>query len=152
TRQDAGAPGISFAIFSFTFLMIVREGMETVIFLRAVNFTTSEMLSFLGGIIGLVLAVLFGVFFVRGSIRVDLGRFFKITGIVLLLFVVQLVIGGIHEFGEGGLFEIGPREMAIVGPIVNYNALFLIGILLIPFLMLVIPSRPKAVPEAVSHA
>lgn len=152
TRQDAGGIGISFAIFSFTFLMIVREGMETVIFLRAVNFTTSALLSFLGGIIGLVLAVLFGVFFVRGSIRVDLGRFFKITGIVLMLFVVQLVIGGIHELGEGGLFEIGPREMAIVGPIVNYNALFLIGILLIPFLMLVIPPRVKTTAESASQA
>ncbi len=128
------------ALFLFTFLMIFREGIETVIFLSAVNFTTDALLSFLGGIVGLVLAVLFGVFFVRGSIRIDLGRFFKITGIVLLLFVIQLLIGGVHELAEGGLIDIGPVEMAVVGPFVKNNALFLIGILLIPFLMLMIPA------------
>ncbi len=142
-----------FALFAFTFLMIFREGIETVVFLSAVNLTTDALVSFLGGMIGLILAVLFGVFFVRGSIRIDLGRFFKITGIVLLLFVIQLVIGGFHELGEGGLINIGPREMAIVGPFVKNNALFLIGVLLIPFLMLMIPARQKPVelPESVAQ-
>jgi high-affinity iron transporter len=95
---------------------------------------------------------LFGVFLVRGSLRIDLGRFFKITGIVLLLFVVQLVIGGIHELSEGGLIDIGPRGMALVGPIVKNNALFLIGVLMIPALVLMIPGRSKESADAVSAA
>jgi len=142
-----------FALFAFTFLMIFREGIETVIFLSAVKLTTDALVSFLGGMIGLILAILFGVFFVRGSIRIDLGRFFKITGIVLLLFVIQLLIGGFHELGEGGLINIGPREMAIVGPFVKNNALFLIGVLLIPFLMLMIPARrkPGELPESAAE-
>lgn len=140
------------ALFLFTFLMVFREGIETVIFLSAVNLTTNALLSFLGGVTGLILAVLFGFFFIRGSIRIDLGRFFKITGIVLLLFVIQLLIGGVHELAEGGLIDIGPSEMAIVGPFVKNNALFLVGILLIPFLMLMIPSRKQTPAPAGSAA
>ncbi|HEY4491323.1 MAG TPA: FTR1 family protein, partial [Acidobacteriota bacterium] len=145
STETQGLSAQKLGIFLFTFLMILREGIETVIFLSAVTFTTDALLSFLGGILGLAMAVAFGVFFVRGSIRIDLGRFFKITGIVLLLFVFQLLIGGIHELGEGGLFDIGPREMSIVGPIVKNNALFLIGILLIPALMLLIPRKTSVV-------
>ncbi|HSP06879.1 MAG TPA: Fe-S-containing protein [Acidobacteriota bacterium] len=150
SEEEGRAPRL--ALFLFTFLMIVREGMETVIFLSAVNLTTDAILSFLGGILGLALAVLFGIFFVRGSLRIDLGRFFKITGIVLLLFVLQLLIGGVHELSEGGVFDIGREAMAVVGPIVKNNALFLIGILLIPVLMLLIPSGKTAVAEAASRA
>ena len=144
--QQTEGKSVWVALFLFTFLMIVREGIETVIFLSAVNVSSQAIISFSGGIVGLVLAVVFGIFFVRGSIRIDLGRFFKITGIVLLIFVVQLIIGGFHELSEGGLIDIGPRAMALIGPIVKNNALFLIGILLIPVLMLIIPGRSKQIP------
>ncbi|MCI0444388.1 Fe-S-containing protein [bacterium] len=144
--KETEGRGAWLALFMFTFLMIVREGMETVIFLSAVNVSSQAIISFSGGIIGLLLAVVFGIFFVRGSIRIDLGRFFKITGIVLLIFVIQLIIGGFHELSEGGLIDIGPRAMALIGPIVKNNALFLIGILLIPVLMLIIPARSKELP------
>lgn len=144
TQQEEGR-GAWLALFFFTFLMIVREGIETVIFLGAVNVTTDAILSFIGGILGLALATIFGVFFVRGSIRIDLGRFFKITGIVLMLFVAQLLISGVHELSEGGLIDIGQKGMALVGPFVKNNALFLIGILMIPVLLLLIPGR-KAEP------
>ena len=143
-REEGATRGAWFGIFFFVFLMIFREGIETVIFLSAVNLTTNALMSFFGGMIGLALAVLFGIFLVRGSIRIDLGRFFKITGIVLMLFVVQLVIGGIHELSEGGLIDIGQRGMAIIGPLVKNNALFLIGVLMIPALVLMIPGRRSA--------
>jgi FTR1 family protein len=145
-QRDQGKGGAWIALFLFTFLMIVREGIETVIFLGAVNVSSDAIISFAGGIIGLLLAVVFGIFFVRGSIRIDLGRFFKITGIVLFIFVIQLLIGGIHELSEGGVINIGPRGMAIVGPIVKNNALFLIGVLLIPALVLLIPGQKPTKP------
>jgi high-affinity iron transporter len=151
-RQESGTRGVWWGIFFFVFLMIFREGIETVIFLGAVTLTTDALLSFFGGIVGLILATLFGIFLVRGSLRIDLGRFFKVTGIVLMLFVVQLVIGGIHELSEGGLIDIGPRGMAVVGPIVKNNTLFLIGVLMIPALYLVIPGRTKTAAETSSAA
>lgn len=153
SRSQETGGGLWVALFAFTFLMIFREGIETVIFLKAVRFSTDSLLSFFGGLFGIILAVAFGYFFVRGSLKIDLGRFFKITGIVLILFVVQLVIGGFHELAEGGLFAIGPTEMAVIGPFVKNNALFMMGILLIPFLMLMIPGQKKAAePESASRA
>jgi uncharacterized membrane protein len=65
---------------------------------------------------------------------------------------VQLLIGGVHELSEGGLIDIGSRGMAVIGPIVKNNALFLIGVLMIPALMLMIPATSKVVAEPASAA
>ena len=78
----AGAP-VAAGLFLFTFLMVFREGIETVLFLSALSLTTRGLLAALGAALGLAAAVVFGVLFVRGSLRIDLGRFFKITGIAL---------------------------------------------------------------------
>lgn len=135
----------SLGLFAFTFVMVFREGIETVIFLSAVKITTDSLLSSFGGLMGLALAVLFGIFFFKGSLRIDLGRFFKITGIVLLIFVAQLLIGGVHEFAEAGILPLGRREMAIVGPIVRNNVFFIVAILAIPLIALLVRGRnPKA--------
>jgi len=56
-------------LFLFVFLMVLREGVETVLILSAVSLTTSELLSFIGTLIGVFLSILFGVMFVRGGIR-----------------------------------------------------------------------------------
>ena len=70
-------------VFGFVFLMVFREGVETVLFLAAVSLRTSELLNFMGGALGLGLAVGLGVAFFKGSLRVDLRRFFAITSAVL---------------------------------------------------------------------
>lgn len=66
----------AWALGAFAFLMVFREGAETVMFLSAVNLTTDAMLSFIGTLAGLALAIVFAVTFVRGSLHVDLHRFF----------------------------------------------------------------------------
>lgn len=119
-------------VLAFTFLMVFREGVETVLFLSAVSLNTEGILTAIGVLAGIALSVFFGVGFVRGSLRVDLRRFFAVTGTVLIILAVQLVIAGVHEFAEGGLVSFGPREMSIVGPIVKNNALFLIAMLSLP--------------------
>ena len=81
-RERRGA--VAAGLFLFTFLMVFREGIETVLFLSALSLTTSGLVAFLGAALGLGSAIAFGVLFVRGSLRIDLGRFFKITGIALL--------------------------------------------------------------------
>jgi len=78
-EAEGGAKAVLLGLFLFTFLMIFREGIETILFLSALSLTTTGLLSFLGAILGLAAAVVFGVLFVRGSVRIDLGRFFKIT-------------------------------------------------------------------------
>ncbi len=130
-----------FGLLFLTFLMVFREGIETVIFLSAVSLTTRSILSFFGGIAGLGASVAFGVFFVKGSFRINLKRFFSITTAVLFVVVVQLLINALHELSEAGILPSGQREMAIVGPIVRNNVLFLVIMLALPLIMLFSRSR-----------
>jgi len=142
TARPGGAP--AWGLFGLSFVLLFREGVETVLFLAAVSLTTDGMLTFFGGIAGLVLAAVFGVALVKGAVRIDVGRFFKVTGIVLLVFAVHLVFSAFHEFAEAGIVPIGAREMRIIGPIVKSQALLLASMLAIPLLFLLIPGRQPA--------
>lgn len=142
-RKEAWALG------AFAFLMVFREGAEAVMFLSAVNLTTDAMLSFIGTLLGLGLAVTFAVMFVRGSLNVDLRRFFWVTECVLAIFVAQLVVNAYHEFSEAGLLPATQRSMALVGPVVRHNSLFILAIVAIP-LFVWLSRRPQSSPSAVT--
>jgi FTR1 family protein len=139
---------IQVGILVFTFLMVLREGVETAVFLGAVSFTHSSIQSFLGGLFGVVGAVAFGVLFVKGSIRIDIARFLKVTALVLLIFVAQLIVNAIHEFFEMGVLPPHPTVMGIVGPIVRHDLLFILAILSIPGFMFMIPNRHRRLDNA----
>src|SRR3954470_23208060 len=62
-------------LFAFVFLMVLREGVETVLILSAVSLNSTELLSFLGTLAGVIVAILFGVMFVKGSVRINLQKF-----------------------------------------------------------------------------
>src|SRR6187549_3538537 len=115
----SSSKSVGLGLFLFTFLMVFREGVETVLFLSALSLTTSGLMASLGVLIGLSAAVVFGVLFVRGSLRIDLGRFFKITGIALGIFVIQLLVNGYHELSEAGWLPATPGTMATIGPLVQ---------------------------------
>jgi FTR1 family protein len=142
-RSGPGAQGraVAAGLFGLTFVLILREGIETVLFLAAVTLTTDALLSFFGGLLGIALAVLFGVSFVRGTARVDLQRFFTVTAIVLFVLSAQLLVGGLHEFGERGTIPIGAREMEMIGPVVKNNAILLASLLALPLIALLVPGR-----------
>jgi FTR1 family protein len=135
------AAGVGLGLAVLTFFLILREGIETVLFLATVNLTTDALMSFGGGLLGLGLAVAFGVAFVRGTVRIDLGRFFKVTEIVLLVLAAQLVIGGLHELGELGVLPVGRTEMRLIGPIVKNDVLVLVALLALPLIVLAVPGR-----------
>ncbi|RMG53747.1 MAG: DUF2318 domain-containing protein [Acidobacteria bacterium] len=143
-RVDAfttdGQSGYSLGLLAFTFLMVFREGVETVLLLSAINLTTEGLMSFFGALLGLGLAVGLAVALFRGTVHMDLGRFFKITGVVLIVFSLQLLIGGIHELAEAGLIPLGRREMALIGPVVKHDVLFILVILALPLIFTLIPS------------
>ena len=143
-REKAG--GVAAGLFLFTFLMVFREGIETVLFLSALSLSTGGLMAILGVGIGLAAAVAFGIYFVRGSVRIDLGRFFKITGIALAIFIVQLLLNGYHELSEAGWLPANETTMATVGPLVRNEFFFIAAVLLLPLLMLVIPGRQEAGP------
>jgi len=140
-RERSGS--VALGLFAFTFLMVFREGIETVLFLSALSLSTGSLMAILGVLAGLALAVVFGVLFVRGSVRIDLGRFFKITGIALFIFVLQLLINGYHELSEAGWLPANETTMATVGPLVKNEFFFVAAVLALPLLMLLIPSRSR---------
>jgi len=141
SRERAGS--VAAGLFLFTFLMVFREGIETVLFLSALSLNSDALMAALGVLAGLVLAVAFGVFFVRGSLRIDLGRFFKITGIALGIFVLQLLFNGYHELSEAGWAPANETTMATIGPLVKNEFFFVAAVLALPLLMLLIPGRDK---------
>ncbi len=124
-------------LFLFVFLMVFREGIETVLFLAAVSLRTSELLNFMGGIIGLGLAIALGVAFFKGSVKVDLGKFFSVTSLVLLVVAAQLLVSGVHELSEAQVLPSSRREMALVGPIVNNDAFFFVVIVALALFLII---------------
>jgi high-affinity iron transporter len=144
-----GNTGAIFAgVFLFTFLMVFREGVETALFLAAVSLTTSGLMTLLGALLGLALAVWFGVLFIRGSVRMDLARFFKVTGAALLIFVVQLLLNGYHELAEAGWLPASPESMAAVGPLVRNEFFFIVAVLALPLLAVIFSGGGKPAPAA----
>ncbi len=104
----------------FTFFMAFREGVETVLFLAAVGLgEEANPLGLVGALLGLALACLFAVLFIRGSIKINLGRFFKVTGVVLLVLAAKLFAGAAHEFGEVKLIPLNKEIMAVLGYLVR---------------------------------
>ena len=138
--------GSWWGVFAFVFFMIFREGVETVLLLAAVRLDSSGVMELLGIVLGLGLAVLFGVSFVRGTIRVNLRSFFRITTVILMVVVFQLAVTGLHELSEGQILPSSAAEMALVGPIVKNEVFFFIAILALAGAMLLLEWRGRAQP------
>jgi high-affinity iron transporter len=86
------------SLFFFVFLMVLREGVETVLILSAVSLNSTEIMSFTGTLLGIAVAVVFGVMFIRGSVRINLQRFFRVTSVILYFVTFQLIVSGLHAF------------------------------------------------------
>lgn len=114
---------------AFVFLMVVREGVELALILRAVEFSTASLEVGIGTGLGLALAALVGFSFFKGTLRVPLGRFFKATSLILTVVAIQLVITGLHEMSEAMWLPSSRTEMAIIGPIVT-NQIFFFAVVL----------------------
>lgn len=102
------------ALVVIAFVATVREGLETALFLLSAETGSSSGLEVvLGGLAGLVVASLLGVVIYRGGNRLDLRRFFRVTGVLLILFAAGLVGKAFHEFREA----LGLESGALVDPV-----------------------------------
>ena len=95
--------GAFWSVFVFTLLMITREGMETAMLMNALLFQVKAMNIAGGALGGTLIAAFFAFLWSRYGHRVNLSRFFQVTAIFLLVFVVQLLIYGFHELAEAGV-------------------------------------------------
>jgi high-affinity iron transporter len=123
------------AMFWLAFIAVVREGIELALFITAAFFAgdqsqvTSNIIQTLAGtILGLGTAALLGWTLFATTTRLDLRRFFQVTGFLLILFAAGLVAHGIHEFNEVGWIPSVVEHVWDVNTIVDENSLF--GLLL----------------------
>ena len=133
-----------FGLFVFIFLMVLREGAETVLILAGVTLNSSALMSFLGTFLGLIAAIAFGVVFVKGSVRINLQKFFRVTTAIMFLVAAQLVISGLHELSETGTLPSSKSEMAIIGPIVSNDWFFFVTIFAMAALMVLFEAKRRA--------
>jgi high-affinity iron transporter len=108
------ASGTALALVGMAFLAVIREGLETVLFLLAVLTSRGDTAgAFLGGLAGLAAAVAMGWAIFAMGVRVDLGRFFTWTGVVLIFVAGGLVMYAVAEFTEAGLLPASPTAFDI---------------------------------------
>jgi high-affinity iron transporter len=94
--------GQTWGLYTMVFITVLREGIETAIFLTAAAMTTNEHNIFIGGLVGLVAAVIIGLVLFVAIKRLNVGRFFQFTSVFLILFAAGLVAHGVHELNEVG--------------------------------------------------
>ena len=105
-ESEAGSAllrGSAFALVLMAFLAVIREGFETAVFLLAAfDASTNPVAASVGALLGILLAVLIGYGIYRGGVHIDLRRFFRVTGVVLVLIAAGLVSTAIHTAHEAG--------------------------------------------------
>ena len=115
-------------IFLFVFLMVVREGVELALILRAVELSSEGIETWIGTIVGLAAAIAVGLFFFKGTLKISLPRFFAATTVILWLVAAQLALTGLHELSEARWLPSSRTEMAVIGPVVRNEIFFFVFI------------------------
>lgn len=102
-------------LFLLIFFSVLREGIESVIFLSAARFASGDN-NLLGAGLGLAAAVVLGVLLFRGALRINLRSFFTVTNLLLIFFAAGLVAGGVHELQEAGAIPIVVEHVWDINP------------------------------------
>jgi high-affinity iron transporter len=107
----AAAVGSGWALGLLAFSAVLREGLETALFLFASLKSASTSAGALGAVLGLVAAVALGYALFRGSVNLDLRAFFRVTGLVLVVVGAGLLAAGIHELQGVGIVPVGVAHL-----------------------------------------
>jgi high-affinity iron transporter len=105
--------GGSVALATMAFLAVLKEGFETAVFLLAAAQTThgSGWSALLGGLGGIAVAIGIGIGIFFGGLKLNLGRFFRITGVFLIFIAAGLVTGALRTAHEAGWVNIGQQQV-----------------------------------------
>jgi high-affinity iron transporter len=108
---DALESGSAWALVGMAFLAVVREGFETAVFLvAAFNESDDPRIAATGALIGIVIACGIGYGIYQGGLRLDLARFFTVTGVVLVLVAAGLVASALHSAHEADWVNVGQQQ------------------------------------------
>lgn len=110
--SSALAKGSALALVAMAILAVLREGIETVVFLLAL-FRTAGTPAFAGAgaLLGLIIAAGLGYGIYRGGVRLNLSRFFRLTGLVLVLVAAGLLMGAVHTAHSAGWLNVGQAQV-----------------------------------------
>jgi high-affinity iron transporter len=108
---SALASGSSRALVAMAFLAVLREGFETAVFLLATfQASGNASTSWLGAVLGILLAAAVGYAIYKGGVRLNLARFFRVTGLVLVVVAAGLVMTAFHTASEAGWLTVGQAQ------------------------------------------
>lgn len=110
------------ALFFLAFISVLREGVELALFLTASVLTTNLHQTILGALFGLAGAAILGWILFATTLRLNLRRFFQITGILLILFAAGLVASSVHEFIELGWIPTIITHVWNLNPLLSENS------------------------------
>jgi high-affinity iron transporter len=135
---DAVASGGGAALAAVAFIAVGREGLETSLFLFVSVGDDGVLPTVVGGTLGLLVAIALGIGIYRGSLKMDLRRFFLVTGLLVIAFAAYLFVGGLHELGEAG----GGEPLEVAGAIAAIAFALGFGVVYAR------ATRPRPLPEA----
>ena len=103
-RVDAALMGGGLALGSLAFVAVLREGIETALFLYGAEQAAGQGLlpTVLGGLLGLSVAAVLGYLLYRGGLRLNLRVFFRVTGVLIIIVAAGLFAFSVHELQEAG--------------------------------------------------
>jgi high-affinity iron transporter len=110
---DALATGSAWALVGMAFAAVMREGLETAVFLVA-TFQASDnaLLASIGAVLGILAAAGLGFALYKGSVKINLAHFFSATSIVLILVAAGLVMSSLHAAHSAGWVGVGQQPVA----------------------------------------
>lgn len=110
--------GKIFGLFMLGFIAVLREGVETVIFLIAVNYAEGPT-SIIGAFLGVFAAIVLGYLAFAGTTKISLKKFFNITSLLLVFFAAGLVAHGVHDIQETGALPFFANEAWNLNPAIS---------------------------------
>ena len=109
---SALAQGSAKALVAMAFLAVLREGLETAVFLLAAfNASGNGATAGLGALLGILVAAILGYGIYRGGVRINLSKFFRATGLVLVIVAAGLVMTALHTAHEAGWLNAGQDRL-----------------------------------------
>lgn len=115
--------GKVFSLFFLGFIIVFREGIETVLFFRAISFQTGARELVIGGVIGIISSIVIALIFFISTLKINLSLFFKITGILILLISAGLLSASMHEFQEAKLLPVIWDNVYDLSKVINQDSI-----------------------------
>jgi len=116
--------GRVFSLLFLGFIIVFREGAETVLFFRAISYQANSSELIIGGTLGILASIILSMIFFLSTRKVNISAFFKFTGILIMLIAGGLFSTAIHEFQEASIIPIVKDNIYDLSSILSKDDIF----------------------------